>query len=64
MQGVRRVLDDCKGRCERTFAVPENQMLLCVLCVLLLKLSGIKEAFEDYFGGDQAPAVVGDPAGL
>ena len=61
---MRRVVEECKGRCERVFAVPENQMLLCVLVVLLLKLSGIQEALEDYFGNDPAPAVVGDAGGL
>ncbi len=55
--------EDCKGRCERVFSVPENQMLLCVLLVLLLKLSGISEAMVDYFGAEQ-PAVVGETAGL
>ena len=62
MQGVKRVVEDCKGRCERVFSVPENQMLLCVLLVLLLKLSGISEAMVDYFGAEQ-PAV-GETADL
>jgi hypothetical protein len=63
MEGVKTVWEDCKGRCERVFSVPENQMLLCVLLVLLLKLSGISEAMVDYFGAEQ-PAVVGETAGL
>lgn len=45
------------------FSQTENQMLLCVLLVLLLKLSGLAEMAKDYFA-EEAPKMVGDMSQL
>lgn len=57
MQRFREKLSIWREAAVAVFSSFENQMLLCVLTVLLLKLSGISEMLETWFAEPEVKMV-------
>ena len=50
MHRIQQRLPYLREAVDSVFSVPENVMLFGILIVILLKLSGISEAIQEYLG--------------